>query len=219
MRINAAGMTTNNGAFTITAISGDKSQVTVAEDITVTETDSDGGTLRVFAVGGKVSALNYYFGDSRSATHRVDANRSITLNINAADPAFEKAIRALKLIAQGVRNTEGGLDRNPARAGQAIFLLDDALDSPAPGAPPFGAELVSDISSLQFATGFNQVVVDNTKDILNKFAGFLDARVSGIENSDPLEVIVRLLDDARALEASFQTLARIKRLTLLSFLR
>ena len=219
MRINAAGMTTNNGAFTITAISVDKSQVTVAEDITVTETDSDGGTLRVFAVGGTVSASNYYSGDARTAIHRVDANRSITLDINAIDPAFEKAIRAMKLIAQGVRQTEGGLDQNSARVGQAIFLLDDALDSPASGTPPFGAELASDIVGLQFTTGFNQVVVDNAKEILNNFVGFLDARVSAIENIDPLDVITRLLDDARALEASYQTLARIKQLTLLNFLR
>jgi hypothetical protein len=219
MRINASGMTTNNGAFTITAISADKSQVTVAEDITVTETDADGGSLRVFAVGGTVSASNYYSGDARTATHRVDANRSITLDINAIDPAFEKAIRAMKIIAQGVRKTEGGLDQNSARAGQAIFLLDDALDSPASGTPPFGAELASDIASLQFTTGFNQVVVDSTKEILKKFAGFLDARVSGIENIDPLEVITRLLDDSRALEASYQTLARVKQLTLLNFLR
>ena len=219
MRINASGMTTNNGAFTITAISADKSQVTVAEDITVTETDADGGSLKVFAVGGTISASNYYAGDSRIATHRADSNRSITLDITAIDPAFEKAIRAMKLIAQGVRKTEGGLDQNPLRAGQSIFLLDDALDSPASGTPPFGTELASDIAALQFKTGFNQVVINNTKTNLNNFIGFLDSRVSGIENIDPLDVITRLLDDSRALEASYQTLSRVKQLSLLNFLR
>ena len=219
MRINASGMTTNNGAFTITAISGDKSQVTVAEDITVTETDADGGSLKVFAVGGTISTTNYYAGDSRTATHRADANRSITLDITAIDPAFEKAIRAMKLIAQGVRRTAGGLDENPLRAGQSIFLLDDALNSPASGTAPFGVELDSDIAALQFKTGFNQVIINSTKETLKNFSGFLDSRVSEIENIDPLAVITRLLDDARALEASYQTMARIKQLSLLNFLR
>jgi len=219
MRINASGMATNNGPFTVTAISGDKSQVTVAEDITTAETDSNGGSLKVFAVGGTVSASNYYAGDAQISTHRADLNRSITLDITAIDPAFEKAIRAMKIIAQGVRKTEGGLDNNILRAGQSIFLLDDAIDSPGSGTPPFGTELASDFATIQLKTGFNQVILSKTQKTLNNFIGFLDSRVSGIENIDPLEVITRLLDDSRALEASYQTLARVKQLTLLNFLR
>lgn len=218
MRINASGTVSNDGAFTITAISPDKSTLTVAEDITVTETDANGASLRVFGASGTIAASNYFSGDTRSAVHRVDLNRSVDITITAVDAAFEKAIRALKLIAQGVFGSEGGLDQHAERAGQAIFLLDDSLNHPAPGTPPFGTELASNLHDLQVNTGFNQVVVHNAIETLKSFSGFIDGRAADIENADPLDAITRLLDDARALQASYQTLARVRELSLLNFL-
>jgi hypothetical protein len=153
-----------------------------------------------------------------SLTHRVDINRDFEINVNAADPAFEKAIRAMKIILQGAYQTDGGLDQHPERVGQALYLLQSSIERNPNGTPPFGTEQTSNIGQVQIDLAFNQVLLDRTNKRHKDFIGFLDESVARVENSDPLTTITKLLDDQRSLEASFQTLARIKQLSLINFL-
>lgn len=204
-----SGSTNNNGTYTV-GTAGDPLTIVMKR---LTDEGSAGGE-----VDGTISAGNYYNGDGVNLTHRVDTDRSITLDLNAIDPAFEKAIRAMSIIAQGVYGTEGGLDQNPQRINQARYLLGSALDRTIIGTPPFGTELTSNIETLEQRVGFNQVLVDATNESHRKFIGFLDESVARIENIDPTEAITRLLDDTRALEASYQALARIRELSLSNFL-
>ena len=48
--------------------------------------------------------------------------------------------------------------------------------------------------------------------------GYYDAEVANLENTDMTETITRLLDDKRALEASFETYARVRQLSLIEYL-
>ena len=65
---------------------------------------------------------------------------------------------------------------------------------------------------------FNQILIRDTNESHLDFIGFLEGSIVDVENADPLETIVRLIDDQRALEASFQALASIRQLTLLNFI-
>ncbi|MDA1024067.1 MAG: hypothetical protein O2817_12115 [Proteobacteria bacterium] len=65
---------------------------------------------------------------------------------------------------------------------------------------------------------FDQLLLSDTNKKHDQFIGFLESSIAGVENADPLDTITRLLDDQRALEASFQTLARIRQLSLINFL-
>jgi len=219
--MGGAGPGYDNANYTITAKSSDGSTVTVAEDITgVTKTDTDGVKIEAFAVSGTVSASSYYSGDTLTQTHRVDSGRNFVSNLTAVDPAFEKTLRAIGIILQGKFGTAGGLEQNTERVDQALYLLDSSQERTVASTPPTGlsTELTSSLQEIQITLGFNRVLIKNTNSLHENLIGFYDSNIADMENSDPLDTITRLLDDQRVLEASFQTYARIRQLSLTNFI-
>lgn len=217
MQVTVSGTASNNGTLTIATVSTDGSAVTFVEPV-VGEVDVNGARLQSFAAAGKISATPYYSGDSSSTTHRTSTLRSFESDLTGIDPAFEKAIRAMKIILQGEFGSDGGLDENPERIAQARYLLESSLELTVSGTPPFGTELTSNLEQLQQNNGFNQVLLTDQNKLHKDFIGFIDSAIADIENSDPLATITRLLDDSRALEASYQTFSRIRQLSLTNFL-
>lgn len=201
---NTGTVITVAGTFTPT---GGSSSVTVNGSITTTE-----------AVAATLSVSTYYSGDRVAQTHRVDKNREFTKAVNAIDPAFEKAIRAMGIMAQGVFSQAGGLDQNLGRLDDALYLLEVSLTPTIPANPPYGTETLGNIDHIQRDTGFNRVLLDQTTKSHETLIGFFDKRIAATENVDKLEAISRLLDDSRALEVSYQALARIRQLQLADFL-
>jgi flagellin-like hook-associated protein FlgL len=161
---------------------------------------------------------SYYRGDTLAQTHRVDAERSVSLDLTAADPAFEKAIRAMKLIAQGQFGSEGGLDQNTDRIGQALALLDSALDRASPDAGRDGPEAAGNLETIQMEVGLHRALINDTNERLRTLIGALDGQVADVETINPTEVATRLFDQANALEASLTTIARVRQLSLMKFL-
>lgn len=221
MKITLGGVTSNNGTFTIKSISSDKSTITVEEDITTTETTlaTDAPTMKVFAADGTITASPYYSGDKVARTQRIDKDREFNIDLNAVDPAFEKAIRAMSIIAQGIFATEGGLDQNKGRIQDSLFLLSSSVSPTVSATPPFGTELSSNIEQIQSDLAFDRVLLSETNDAHARFIGFLQSSIAKTEDADPLDTITRLLDDSRTLEASYEALARIRDLSLVNFLR
>lgn len=225
------------GADTITA-TGSVAELAVGATFTVSGTTDNNGTYEVVAntgtvitvkstkigltetvTGATLKAESYYRGDSLPIQHRVDEDRSVEVSVLASDPAFEKAFRAMGMIAQGAFGTSGGLENNLQRVSQALYLVKDAIESPAGTNPPFGAELRGDMQKLQGNLGVTQSLI-NAKDTKHKaFAGFLTTRISEMENVDKMEAVAMLLDDQRALETSYQALAKVREMTLLNFLK
>jgi len=220
LKITIAGTgTANDGnTYTIASVSADKSTVTLVSTDAVTAAANQNGTVTTTTAAGTVASNSYYSGDAISLTHRVSSDRDFEFDLNAIDPAFEKAIRGIKLILQGSFGTEGGLDQNSQRIDQAKYLVQSSLNRTVGGTPPFGTELTGSIDQRQIDLSFDQVLLNNTNNIHTDFIGFLEASAADIENADPLESITKLLDDQRALEASFQALARIGQLSLVNFL-
>ncbi len=220
MKIVADNMptATNNRTYTIASVSDDGSTITIAEDIETTETDTDGARLRVFAASGAVSANSYYNGDELTSKHRVSTTQNFTNNIDGIDPAFEKGIRALFLIAQGEYATAGGLDQNQERINEALYLINTSLQRAVTGEAPFGDELAGNIEQVEIDIGYHRVLIDTTKTINTDLMAFYDATTSDIENADLQTLVTKLLDDQNALEASYQAYARITQLSLTNYL-
>lgn len=218
MSITISGATTNNGVFTIASVAADGSSITVNQNITVNETDTNGTRVQSFAAAGTISANSYYSGDSVGGTQRVSELRSYDDDITAIDPAFEKAIRAMMLVLQGEYGTAGGLDQNLERVSQARYLIDSSLDFTVSGTAPFGTENTSNIAQIQQDIGFNQLLVKNQNQLHTDFIGFLDSSISDISEADPLTAITKLLDEQRALEVSYQAFSKVKQLTLVNYL-
>jgi flagellar hook-associated protein 3 FlgL len=204
--------------YTIALVSSDNSTVTLVSTDAVTAGASLNGTVTVSEGVGTVASTSYYKGDLLTSTHRVDDDRSFTIDLNAANSAFEKAIRAIKIIAQGEYGTAGGLDQNSTRIADAMYLLDSALDNTAEGSPPYGTEQTGNIEQVTIDIGFQRVLINQTNAIHKDFIGFLDGSISQMENTDITETLTKMLDDQRALEASFQVFARIRQLSLTNFL-
>lgn len=200
----------NDGeTYTVTAISGTGPQTLTVQTRTLTTATNENGTLTV---------SNYYGGDTTTKTHRADESRTIDLSLNAIDPAFEKAIRALGIIAQGTYGTEGGLQNNTSRINDALYLLNSSLDFPTSGTAPYGAEETSSIEQIGFDNGFKLKSLADINTRKKSLVGFLEGNVGKIENTDLLTASTLLLDQSRALEASYQVISRTQKLGLTNYL-
>jgi flagellar hook-associated protein 3 FlgL len=176
-------------------------------------------TTESLSTEAKINSSTWYKGDTLQLQHRVDIDRSVDVGIYASDPAFEKGIRALALIAQGQFGTAGGLDSHQERISQALFLINDALESPAAGTPPFGAEKAGDVKSVASLLDGTRKTISLKNEKHTQFIGFLSQRVADIAQVDKTEVATRMMSDETALEGSYQVLAQVKNLSLLNFLK
>jgi flagellin-like hook-associated protein FlgL len=209
LRLN--GSAGNGGPYTVA--SNDGTTLTIETHGLTLETVTAPGTTTL-----TTAPFAYYLGDEVAREHRLDGERSTSLDLTAAHPAFEKAIRALGLIAQGRYGSAGGLDQHPERVEQALYLLNSAIERVEAGTPPFGAEAVGNLDVIEMEIGYQRVLVDETNTHLKAGIGDADGDAADIEIADPTEVMTRLLNQANALEASFQAMARISKLSLVNFL-
>ena len=209
----------NDGDYTVVSTNG-SDQITISGAMSVGP-----ATINVVnainngaEAGATITLGNWYAGDSIAQTHRADDERRFSLSLNAIDPAFEKAIRAIGMIAQGAYGTAGGLDQNMGRVDQSLSLLSSALERASGAGEPFGPEAEGSIESARMDLGFNQVVLNETIERHRSLMVSLEDRVAEIENVDQLEALTRLLDDGRALEASYQVVSRIRQFSLMNYL-
>ena len=209
----------NDGEYTVVSTNG-------SDRITITGTLTVGSAMMTVVnginngaeAGATLAVANWYAGDEVAGAHRVEGDRTLSLGLNAVDPAFEKAIRAMGMIAQGTYGTGGGLDQNLERVDHALSLLDGALER-ASGAPEFlGPERAGNVETVRMNLGFDLAVIHETRERQKALAVSLDNQTGEIENVDPLEAMTRLLDDGRALEASYQVVARIRQFSLMNYL-
>jgi flagellar hook-associated protein 3 FlgL len=210
--ITIAGSGENNRTFTISSV--DAAGTVITLDTTRLEDEGSAGS----EVAGTISSSTWYQGNDQDVEHRLNADRSIDMEFNAIDPAIEKAIRAMGIIAQGAYGTAGGLDQNTDRIDDAMYLLEDSLSFPTSGTAPFGTEQEGSFEQLAFDIGFIQVRVSNANDAHESYIGFLESNIADIENVDLLESITTMQDQARTLEASYQVFARFQELSLNNYI-
>lgn len=220
MKIAIGGSTNNNATFTIATVSTDGSSITVLETLTTEAPVGANDTALISLADGTISSDNYYNGDTLSHTHRASSTREFTVNLNAIDPAFEKAIRAMSMIAQGKFGTEGGLEQtaNEQRVTDAVNLLDLSLKYNNVANPQYEANYTNSIEQSFVTLGYQRSLIKTANTEHTRLIGFFEERVSKLENIDQLDVITRLLDDKKALEASYQAMASVRGLSLHNYL-
>lgn len=206
--ITIAGSTSgNDGAYTVV---GKPADDTIVLSKALTDGTEAAATLSLPA--------SWYHGDSIAASQQVDDQRSVSLDLTAINPAFEKAIRAAGIIAQGAFGTDGGLDANPERIADALYLLNSALGPTVTGTPPYGPEDGTNIDAVRQQVGYQRVLLDETRTRQEDFAANLDIRASKIEDTDIHEAVARLLEESQSLEAAYKAIASIRQLSLVDML-
>lgn len=222
--INIPGAAVNTGSYIIDSVVGSVVTLSASTPLSADEnlaasTVSATTSATVNGVSGTVtSGDNYYNGDLVLTAHRVEQGRTIDIDVTAIDPAFEKAIRALGIIAQGTYGTAGGLDQNWDRIDDALYLLDDALGEIHTSPPPYGAELTGSVTYVSQNISFDQLVIKQTNARLDQIKLSYTTTISSIEDIDQLDVITKLLANERSVQASYQALARVQALSLSDYL-
>ncbi|MEK7820833.1 MAG: hypothetical protein AAB543_06970, partial [Pseudomonadota bacterium] len=215
-----AGANGNNDTYTVDSVSANGKTITIREDLpAATVTDANAITFLTQTAPGTVAADSYYNGDKITLSHRPSTTREIDWDLNASSSVFEKAFRAMGLVAQGAYRSEGGLDQNSGRISQALYLVRSSLYVTAQGTPPFGTELTGSIEATGEDLGFKKVLLQETNKFHATYRSYLENNMAKIENVDQNEVITHILNDSRVLEASYQSLARIRQLSLVDFLK
>jgi len=219
MKIDIGGTVSNNGSYTVVSVASDGSYVDVLSTLT-TEAAGGNETATVTLADGRINSTNYYKGDNFSHTHKVSKNQEFTVNLNAGDPAFERAIRAMGIMAQGKFGTAGGLDQAPnaQRLTDALNLLDLSLEPNSTSNPQYEAGFTNSIKQ-SLATLTDQAIVINRANVSNKqLSDYLNLQVTKIQTINELDVITRLLNDQNALEASYKAMSTIRGLSLVNYL-
>ena len=198
----------NDGTYTV--VSNDGNNIVIASNLLKPESNT---------TTANITSNSFYKGDNMQQQQIISQSHAINVGTTAADPAFEKAIRAMSIIAQGAYGTAGGLDQNMGRISNALYLLSDSLQSPAAGTPPYGPEASSDINSVTEGLGYTQKIISQADSTQAQISGYLQTQIATETNSDPTTAVTTLLNDSNSLQASYQALSQIRNLSLMNYLK
>ncbi len=141
----------------------------------------------------------YYQGDDTVLKARIEEGVSIGYGVTAADSAFEKLVRTIRVI----RSTDLADPDAAAKFQNALTLLEESE-----------TELTT--VELNIATRIKQV--DTTNATLTTNKNYFQTAIGELEGANTYEAVAELTQDQTMLEASYNTLVRLSTLTLTSFL-
>ncbi len=141
---------------------------------------------------------SYYEGDSSIASVRVSEDRAIDYGVTADDTAFEKAIRAISIIANA---TTDPIDETAFT--EAYDLATEALD---------------DLISVQSGLALKAEQLERAQYSQEATITLVEEAVTNIKAADTAEVSVKLAEYETLLQASYSALASVTSLSLLDYL-
>lgn len=143
----------------------------------------------------------YYQGDDTIVKARIDEGVVLNYGVTATDPAFEKLIRAVRIL----RSTDltGGDPDYLAKIQGALNLVNDAED---------------DLQAAELSVGTKIQQLATTNENLKNSKNFAQNIISDIESANTFEAVTELTQDQTMLEASYNTVVRLSNLTLTKFL-
>ena len=122
------------------------------------------------------------------------------------------------IIAQGTFQSTGGLDKNRDRMDAAKFLLRDALIPDNAGTPPYGTEITGNVRSVVTDLALKRLRINDVTEVHQQQIVFYENSIASKENANINEAITSLLNETNSLEAAYQTIARVSRLSLVNFM-
>jgi flagellar hook-associated protein 3 FlgL len=151
----------------------------------------------------------YYEGDTVIQEVRADDSLVVPYGVLANESAFEKIIRALDHVAQTTF-------ANPITPAQTQ-MLNDAITALTEATENNGAQKT--VGEIAANVALDLRLLDSQRQNHEEFMNFSIDSIADIENVNTAEAIATLNFQQVQLEASFEVIARLGRLTLTSFLR
>ncbi|MFT6557077.1 flagellin [Sneathiella sp.] len=160
-----------------------------------------------------------FVNNSLKKTIKIDENRSIELGILADDVGLEimTAIQRIVLWQNGTVPSTAPVPAGPA--GPASTPLSASDQAFLTGEIANLEDLVKNLAEKRGINGLNQKIVDETLVSLDAQIDQSKVFISNIEDVDAAEAITNLNQKNFALEASYNVLSQVNRLSLLNFLR
>ncbi len=210
----------------------------IASNVQVTGISDDGSTLYVTADPDRfpdmtipasskwsLNSESYYKGGDLSSEKRISENQSITLDINAKDPAFEKLFRALGQIAQGnlvdTRNPAEGMDTlidindTINRVTESLDLIQSAIFNSGENASVKNADLYTVTAKVNSSS----VILNSVSENQTLVKSNLENNITSLKNVDKTEATVKALLAYNNLAASYSVLQQATSLSLLNYLK
>lgn len=173
----------------------------------------------------KMNSASYYEGGHLSSERIVSSNQSITMDVTASDPAFEKLFRALGQVAQG-----NLVDlRNPAEelgslisSGSTLSQAESAMDLLLEGlfnAGQTSSKQNADLYTVMAKINSNYVVVDTVIKEQTLIKKNLEDSVSSLKNVDRTDAAAKAIIAAGNLDASYAVINQAMNVSLLNYLK
>ena len=219
--INLEGFNNNNLAPTATVegVSPDGSQLFIKID---GDRLPDGMTTAGNAQWS-IEAETYYKGGSLEYNQRISESQTISFDVKASDPVFEKIFQALGAVAQGnlVDDTIpfDGSSFDPNRAYDRIKEAIDLLASATDGAGDISQAPNSSLYSVTAKISANYTILNKVMENQKQAVAGLENNIAMIKNADKDEAAVKLLMAEQSLEASYSILSSVSKLSLLDYIK
>lgn len=194
-----------NGKYTVLGVSDDGGELIVG-----TKDFPEYGATETFA-SARFETATYYDGGQLAASYRISETTSVSNDVNASSPAFEKVFRALGAIAQGNMLDSDDVESARRRVSEALDLLDEALTANS-------NEKNGDVTSIQYAVISKLDTVKTTLNNQTDLNNSLDTYIQSLTQVDKTEAATLLLQQANNLKMSYSVLSTINGLTLLDYM-
>lgn len=148
------------------------------------------------ATSSTTADTSYYQGNDELAAVRVSSSRTITYGVTADNPAFEEAMRAISMIANGT-----SIDTDTISA--ALDLATEALDA---------------VVGVQTRLSLTSAQLETAMDVQTTFQDTASTVSSSLTEVDVAAVTAQITTYQTQLEASYSALAKIQSLSLVYYL-
>ena len=218
--INLEGFADNNLAptATVTGISDDGKILYVKADPDRFPTKDVTNNMK-----WSISAESYFQGGDLEYNQRISESQTISFDIKASDPVFEKIFRALGQIAQGhIVDMSDPLQTGTIDSQKTARLVEDALSliSSAIGSSSnVTAEKNSNLYSVTAKISAEYTVLNKVIENQRLAATNLENNIGTLKDADKQEAAVKLILSESALEASYTVLSEVSKLSLLSYMK
>lgn len=141
----------------------------------------------------------YYKGDQTKLKARINEGLDIQYGVTADNPAFEKMIRAVRIL-RSTPLTDPDIKNKMQEAANLVTESKEAMEA------------------VQLNVGTKMEQLGRTQTTLKSSQNFMDGIVSDLESADTTTAVAELTQDQTMLEASYNVLVRLSQLTLTKFL-
>lgn len=170
-----------------------------------------------------ISAESYFRGGNLEYNQRISESQTISFDVKASDPAFEKIFRALGQIAQAnIIDKSNPIETGSLDSQKTARLVQEAIDlivSAIGGTGDISNSKNNSLYSISAKVSAEYTVLNKVIENQKTAVANLENNIGDLKDADKDEAAVKLLMAENALESSYSVLSTVMKLSLLDYMR